>query len=203
MRLKKSHFCNSWQSCSFVSQLNRIVLRKLLLSHTNEVSKSIIFLQGTFHTHIHTLFKFLLYSCQYRSTYFKPVQQPLSSALEHGGCIDNLRCRAARRREYFSPCFFDYFFFFLHVYLIFKRWLLEQRNGIRATPSIASSVDSECWCDCCPDRSCNSSPALPRNVLSRDRGRALLSSVSLGPNSAVLLVIWEFSPSWEGTTLFY
>lgn len=112
MRLKKSHFCNSWQSCSFVSQPNRIVLRKLLLSHTNEVSKSIIFLQGTFHTHIHTLFKFLLYSCQYRSTYFKPVQQPLSSALEHGGCIDNLRCRAARRREYFSPCFFDYFFFF-------------------------------------------------------------------------------------------
>lgn len=128
MWLKNSHSCNSCQSGGFLTQPNRGVLRKSLLS--TEVKEGIRYFCRTCFTHTDTLSQFLLHSsCQMQ-------------LLQTWPCTGTQRIMLVMLMphltlwEYFYPCSLDYF---LPVYLIFSLWLLQQSNGIWATPRTVHS----------------------------------------------------------------
>lgn len=72
MWLKNSLSCNSCQSGGFLTQPNRSVLRKSLLS-TEIKEESMVFLQDVFHTQT-LFFQFLLHSSCQISSFFRAGQ---------------------------------------------------------------------------------------------------------------------------------
>lgn len=126
MWLKNSHFCSSWQSCSFVTQQNRIVLRKLSLSHINEANKSIIFLQGTFPPHILFLdFCFIIAKTQ--ALIFNLSCSPLGTHHNIGDRIDKFDATLHIDMNTFYPCSLA-IYFYTFIWSL-SRWTAGSSQG--------------------------------------------------------------------------